>query len=262
VGHALRSIEEYQPTRDHALPAGVIASFGVHTESHVPRTPIAVQVGPSVPLEQRSAGTIGWILQKGLSDLVTALGTYALQQDRLIAMCDVLRHPEPTLSGLRRAASTDSVEAQAYDRRPLPQKLHDLRTRSGLDEDLESGDLETRILTINRARNCLEHRGGLIGPQDCAEGAEELVLEWVGPDLTDGQGSAETIEPGQYVETLRVSLRAKRRRTFKRGTMLTLSSRDFVELCWTVNAFGEVIQRAAIARIEAGPPLAQVIRMT
>src|SRR5690349_14555551 len=50
VGHALRAIEEYRPERDHTLPGGIIAALGVSTQSHVPGAPIALQLGPSVPM--------------------------------------------------------------------------------------------------------------------------------------------------------------------------------------------------------------------
>lgn len=255
VGHTMRAIEEFRPMRDLALPDGVLAAFGVHTESHVPGAPIALQVAPSIPLETRGREATAWIIRKGLSDLITALSGYALQLDRVFAMVDVVRQPGATFQELYAAGATDSRAAVAFDKRPLPQKLAELRRMTALAVDHAHQDLETRVLSINRARNCFEHRAGWVGPQECAANTTEFVLEWVAPDLTDGR-SSETITPGQYVETLHVNLRTKRRRTFARDTLISLTSREFLELCWTLNAYAETVQRGAISVLEADPVIA------
>src|SRR5262245_57175116 len=65
VGHALRALEEYRPTRDHTLNAEIVAALGVSTESHVPGAPIALQFGPSIPMNLRRQVAAMWVLQKG-----------------------------------------------------------------------------------------------------------------------------------------------------------------------------------------------------
>lgn len=95
-----------------------------------------------------------------------------------------------------------------------------------------------------------------MGPQDCTEDGDNLVLNWCAPDLTDGV-STETIAPGELVDAVHVNMRAPRRRLFARGTMVSLSSRAFGELCWTVNAYAQAIQQGAFAMFDADPDLAK-----
>jgi hypothetical protein len=262
VGHALRALEEYRPDRDHALPGGIIAALGVSTESHVPGAPIAVQIGPSVPMQLRSALATTWILQKGFSDVITLLSSFVLQQQRLFVALEILKRDGFKVDDVLAATSMESDEAIKFDRRHLPPKLNELRTLAGLNQDASCNDLHERVLSIIRARNCLEHRNGYVGPQDCDDATpDEMRLDWIGPDMTDGKNPV-TIKPGQYIETLHVDMRAKRSKVFKRNTIITLSAREYMEVCWTVMSLAESIHLGAVTLMQKDPGLARFLRLT
>ncbi len=258
VGHAMRAIEEYRPARDHALPPGVIVAVGVSTESHVPGAPIAVQIGPSIPMEHRNTFATSWLLQKGFADVITVLSSFALQQQRLFAAVEVLKRECSTLDDVLAATSLESEEAIRFDRRTVPYKLGELRDSAALGDNTDYTDLEQRVLSINRARNCLEHRHGFVGPQDCGDGVDELLLDWVGPDITDGP-NGQTVIPGELVESLHVNFRTKRRKVFERDMLITLSPREYVEICWTVKAYAEEIQAGTTTKMQNDPSLARFL---
>ena len=259
VGHAMRAIEQYRPDRDHALPGGVIAAVGVSTQSHVPGAPIALQIAPSIPMAHRSTFTTTWVLQKGFADVITVLSAFALQQQRLFMALEVLKRESATWDDLLAATLLDSEEAIRFDRRTVPQKLSELRKHAALENNTEYRDLEDRVLSINRARNCLEHRHGYVGPQDCGDGVDAMLLDWVGPDMIDGRDGA-TIVPGEFIESLHVNFRTKRQKTFKRDTLVTLSPREYVEVCWTVKAYAEELLAGAVTRLQNDPTLARFVR--
>lgn len=238
----------------------MLAALGVSAQSQVPGAPIALQFGPSLAVPLRGELATTWMLQKGFSDVITLLSTFVLQQQRVFVALDVLRRDQSMMSDLVEAISVESADAIAFDRRSLPQKLRELRILAGLEHDPDCIDLEDRVLSISRVRNCLEHRNGCVGLQDCVAGTEEMPLQWIGPDVTDGMTSA-TLKPGEYVETLHVNLRTKRQRSFRRATLVTLSAREYVEVCWTVKAYAEAIRAGSVARVQTDPHLARLLRV-
>jgi hypothetical protein len=187
------------------------------------------------------------------------LSAFALQQQRLFVALELLKREGTTWDDLLAATALDSDEAIKFDRKTVPQKLNELRKCAALENNTDYRDLEDRVLSINRARNCLEHRHGYVGPQDCGDGVDVMLLDWVGPDMTDGRDGA-TVVPGEFVESLHVNMRTKRQKTFKRDTLIILSPREYVEVCWTVKAYAEELRAGAVTRMQNDPTLARFVR--
>jgi hypothetical protein len=258
VGHAMRAIDQYRPDRDHTLPANVIAALGVSTQSHVPGAPIAVQIAPSIPMEHRNTFATTWILQKGFVDVIAGLNTFVLQHQRLFAALEVFKRERFTVDEVHAAAALDSKDAMKFDRKTVPDKIVEVRKLAGLEHNVEYMDLEHRVLSINRARNCLEHRNGYVGLKDCADGTNDMPLEWVGPDMTDGK-DGKTVKPGEFIESMHVNLRTKRRKTFARDALVVLSPQEFVEVCWTVKQYAEEVLAGAVRTMRSDPKLARYL---
>jgi hypothetical protein len=72
-------------------------------------------------------------------------------------------------------------------RQGLHGKLDDLRSRFAVEMSDPSF-----LLSINKARNCLVHRLGIVSRQDCTDG-DQLTVTWRGIDLCIETESGETI---------------------------------------------------------------------
>jgi hypothetical protein len=259
VGHALQAIDAYRPTTDRALPTGAIAAMGVSTESHVPGVPIALQFSQSTPIDRQPQLATTWVLQKAFSDVITLLSTFILEQHRLFLALETLKRESATMQDLHSVASLDSKDAIKFDHKKLPAKLDELRKLSALDDDTDCLDLEARLRSIASARNCLEHRGGVVAAQDCEDGSPFLALKWIALDMTDG-ASSDTIKPGEFIGTMHINLRTPRKKSFPRGELIVLSAREYVEVCWTVKAYAETIHAGGATKLRNDPVLARLVR--
>jgi hypothetical protein len=77
--------------------------------------------------------------------------------------------------------------------------------------------------------------------------------------MTDGE-SSETIKAGEFVGTMHINLRTERQKTFARGELITLSAREYIEICWTVKAYAEAIHAGGATKLRNDPLLAPLLR--
>jgi len=171
-----------------------------------------------------------WITGNGLREL---LETFNIFLDGLHESCLVMQ-------GIKLKNLT---EQEARDKRKkfhyigLPDKLVILKREFQIaPENLEY------LLSINKARNCLTHRRGIVGQPDVgADG--KLHLKWRGIDLfiKTPAGEEITILPGKLAEPLylkdggAVMLRFPvMTKTFSIGERLILTSLELTEFCQIV----------------------------
>jgi hypothetical protein len=69
-----------------------------------------------------------------------------------------------------------------FHRRNFPEKLELISKHLALQSSLEI------LNQINRARNCLEHRGGIVSEKDCDPGKSYLSIQWTYPKITSSAG--------------------------------------------------------------------------
>jgi hypothetical protein len=95
------------------------------------------------------------------------------------------------------------------------------------------------LMSLNRTRNCLVHRLGVVGSEDLQDDTE-LSVQWLGADMfaeePNGTRHPFTEAPPDGIflpEGGRVGLQfVERVRTFMLGSRVILSTRDLAEICW------------------------------
>jgi len=106
------------------------------------------------------------------------------------------------------------------------------------------------LLSINQARNCLTHRRGVVGSEDCPNG-KELIIKWKGIDIYAETPSGERIslfpipdggvllsEGGKIVASF-----PERIKIFPLGSLVTFLPRELAEICnFTLIQTNEVIR--------------------
>jgi hypothetical protein len=122
-----------------------------------------------------------------------------------------------------------------YRKNGLPNKFKELSEFFGVVPFKES-----YLLSLNRARNCLTHRRGIVGEDDFLHGDSEFTIKWLGLDLfiQEPDGKKHFLY-GKQQEGLVLKNGGdvmlgfiERIRTFSRGDKLIFSTRDLAEICW------------------------------
>lgn len=203
-----------------------------------------------------------WILLCGFRDIVEATHGF-LEQVRECAALLLLvegQGPQGTITGADWNREAEE-EATRFHKAPFPTKIDLLRSRYRLQIPKE---VEREFMSANRLRNCLAHRGGLVGAEDLdATGA--LTLAWRRHVLScenDGHTTL-LVPPCEVPSGARTVLTwTATERRFALGEPVELSSDDFVELAWAfsmagIQIAGEIDTRARSVGVLPPLPLQQ-----
>lgn len=124
------------------------------------------------------------------------------------------------------------TEGQDYHFLGLARKLEWLHARYGLNID---SDIESELLSINGARNCLVHRHGVV--QDADKNCEEgLRVHWTRPSLkVKGASGVHPLALGDAVnagESI-VFTQEKADKVFAVRESVEFTVQELNDLCWT-----------------------------
>lgn len=166
-----------------------------------------------------------WVEGNGLREM---LETFSVFLDRIHEAALLFSNSKSKVDLAALAAKRDS-----FNREGFPNKLNILRSKYAVGP--KHADY---LVSINRARNCLSHRRGVVGHEDIDE-LGKLRVAWLGMDIYAQTPSGERhslidIPPeGLHLsEGSSVYLQfLERERLFDRGTPLRLSTRDLAEIC-------------------------------
>lgn len=129
----------------------------------------------------------------------------------------------------------------------LPNKLNILKQRFGVCPQHSA-----HLVSLNRARNCLTHRQGIVSDEDI-KSLPSLEVFWHGIDvyIEEPDGTTHNVnavpEGGLFLENggvVKIQF-SDRTRSFGKGELLSLSTRDLAEICW----FYEREARAVIVSV-------------
>lgn len=175
-----------------------------------------------------------WVLRNGFRDVAEAIGGVLEETQSVLSYWALI--PAQKKQGSLTGEDWNEIvvnQGQKFHRRTLPQRIEFLQKTYGFA--LES-DLVKQMLTINAARNCLVHRGGVVSHQDLAHG-DELVVEWRALVLLMQQeGKDVEVEPPYFFKaatTLGVAT-TSRSKIFALGQPVSFNAREFSEICWTL----------------------------
>jgi hypothetical protein len=113
---------------------------------------------------------------------------------------------------------------------------------SGLTEPLA---FEGQFLSMQKVRNCLEHRAGIVGARDVDEGGSALTLSFPRLRIFYRRGDEDIdVVPGQTVDTgdgkdeVQIFMRLESRsRTYKIGERIVFNANDFNEVAMACHFF-------------------------
>lgn len=129
-----------------------------------------------------------------------------------------------------------------FNRLPLPDKFTWLESTYGWKRP----PLSNVILGLNTARNCLVHRGGVVGLKDLTSNADaRLSISWRALGLSVGSGSSSRIvvegsrvEEGEVVQVAVQEVQ----RSFGLAERLLFTSAEFVEIATTMMFFARELE--------------------
>jgi hypothetical protein len=167
-----------------------------------------------------------WIEAAALRE---ATESFALFVDELHRKCSIIY-------AVRNAIGMNELvdKQNRFAREGVPNKLNLLDQTYGVKA---AG--KDYLLLLNKARNCLAHRGGRVGPEDINEEAAFSVA-WRGLDIFVEEPNGKRAylldipEDGLWLENGGIvkAQFVERRRSFGLGAVLELSPRDLAEICW------------------------------
>lgn len=135
-------------------------------------------------------------------------------------------------------------EQKQFHRFGLPDKFKKMRKDFGI-----SVDLEPHVLSINRARNCLVHRMGIVTEMD-VDGNDELAILWRRFEIVarspDKSEQFVIDSPGMEVQGgWEVNSQIKdRRKNFSLGERLQFSYREIADTIFSLIAFSTTMVQA------------------
>jgi len=189
-----------------------------------------------VPLEDVRTYWKTWVLRGGFRDVAETLATTLEEVHRILALWSLI--PKGSQSGAKVALTAVhqmEKDIEAFHAKNLPDKLGVLAKRHAFSFP---PDIEAELFSINAARNCLVHRGGIVGGRDLDEGVQTFTLKWraLCPYVRDNAGERPMVLPfqtSQTDETFMILKSEAKTRVFNLGDVLTVTSEEFTWIAWT-----------------------------
>jgi len=126
-----------------------------------------------------------WIVACGLRELIE---TFALFLDHTHNACLVMASHKKQIT-----FDDATVWQPAFHYKGIKDKLDTFESRF----DVKTNHPE-HINRVQRVRNCLTHRHGIVGKQDCDDG-DELILKWIGFDIFIETPTGKTIDLARII---------------------------------------------------------------
>jgi hypothetical protein len=196
---------------------------------------------PDRTWETAKAAFKTWVLGAGLRDCVEAVGAL-LEEGRKVCAFWSFGPGRVQVTGEewnRRVVQG----ARRFHRLGLPDKIETLKKT--YDPSIAPATTE-HVLSINAARNCLVHRGGVVTDLDVTtpEGqAKGLMVRWVKMQLLfiDEDGERPINGPVDVKKGQRIGVRsaAEASKFFPLGEAVTFTTQEFSELAYTFSLFGQ-----------------------
>lgn len=177
-----------------------------------------------------------WLVKKGFEDLVKGI-EYTLREGYLYVSIFSKSSELKTVQDLNQALP--KIRKQAL-------KMHIPNMLEKIEPHLTKPcSYKSQILSINKARTCLVHRGGLVTEKDINDDTKKaLKLEWVKLKLFYEKNGEEIEILGETIinggkEDTQIKLRRENNTiSFKQGSHIILNYKQFNEFIVTCSHFG------------------------
>jgi hypothetical protein len=202
-----------------------------------PTTRISFQFGdPNLTADQRRAMHESWILARAFHELLRAV-RHGLEVAHV--MTTLMNTTHSVSSGMTVAHFLKPFETKAQDKN-FPDLLADVNKR--LATKLNFAD---SYMSLQAARNCLEHRAGIVGERDTKGkdsfefGVPRAKLFYMRGNVEVELAIGETIDPGEGQDGAQVLMKFEvRTRTLKLGERLMFTLDEFNEVAFACHQFG------------------------
>jgi hypothetical protein len=203
--------------------------------------------GPNLTSEDRRASYHNWLLAKAFQDLARGLRASLEEAFLFVALFNQGKRVM-TYGGLEKEISDVKAEAAKL---LFPQLL--ARVNERLTEPLA---FEAEFRSIQDVRNCLEHRGGVVGARDTAR---DGILSLTFPRLRCfyKRGDEEIdLRPGVRIEGQEQEVpvlirRVSYTKSYRAGERVTLSADEFFEIAFACHMFADDLGRKLPRRAPA-----------
>jgi len=198
--------------------------------------------GLEMSSDERRETYQNWILSKGFQDL--ARGVRATLEEAVLYLAMMKRAP-----GMTTLPEVEAVMAaiRAHAGEPSFPKLLE-EVNAGLTEPMA---FDAEFLSLQKARNCLEHRGGRVGPRDVDAESSTMTLSFPRLRTFYHRGDEETeLVPGEVIDThkpynpfgkgedVQIYMnRVTRSREYALGEPVVITASDFYEIAMACQLF-------------------------
>lgn len=224
IGTALRSLE----SDDCTQPPSWGGKFGFQFN------------GLEMTADQRRAEFQNWFIAKGFHDLARGVREGLEEAFMFVTLRNSFLGEVTTLENFEVAAQAAKLRAGALSFPDLMSHVN-----NSLVERLT---FETEFLSLQRVRNCLEHRGGIVGPKDVDQTNRSLTLTFPRLKvfyLKDGQemelfaGEIYDTQESHFFESqTEIFLRrVNASRCYLEGEPVVIGQRDFFEIALACQMF-------------------------
>jgi hypothetical protein len=232
------------PATHAAITAGqvVAASLNAFAEGELGELEMQSEVityrlnGPTMDSEERRAMYQNWLLGKGFQDL--ARGIRGTLEEAALYLTFVIKNR--TVTNFERLHYDIQRTRKRASKLSFPSLLSEVNARL-----TERVAFEAEFRSIQRVRNCLEHRNGVVGSQDVDEEGVTLTLSFprhkifymrAGEEIEIALG--ERVDASdQYPEVQILGRLVTRTRTYELGERVTFTASDFYEIAMACHFF-------------------------
>ncbi len=226
VAFGLWAAENAPPTDDHGVPG---AFFQVSPAENI-----------RLDFDGKKQAFPGWVLANGLRDCIEAAHTF-LEEARRVCSVWVAFNGRSRMTGIEwnEWQRKEEAEALAFHRKGLPDKFDALAKHSATLVT----PLKGHVLAINRTRNCLVHRYGIVTKLD-TDSPDGFLVRWLKMEvIVRGLEGERVIGPGEIVhggETLMIR-QTETSKLFRLGDRVLFTAQDFNDICMTLLRFCEAL---------------------
>ncbi len=262
VAYALRGLSSLQKRRPRmaALPEGIPWGMGTSLDPRIPNTEAAIQIHRPLAFDEALSSSRRWILTCALKDAIAALHLYfeELRAIGLLARAQAAGRAI-TAKDFRDEIAVDSPAGKRFHKMGLPDKWTTLKSTLEISVAGEIDDLWKCVVSLNAARNCLEHRDGFVEAKTDAnnDDTSALVVRWREAMVLLDPKTGERLRKRQGVIRAPNGITIQRQlpieRAFPVNDRVHFNEQEFVDITWTLKTFGELLLGSLIATIESSP---------
>lgn len=194
--------------------------------------------------DERRAAYENWVLAKGFQDLARGVRESLEEAYFYLTM---IQFPSgiTTLEDIEKAMEDARVAANKLTFPALLEHVNE-----GLTERLA---FDSEFLSLQKTRNCLEHRGGIVGAKDVEEDTGAMILSFPRFKMFYMRGEEEVeIVPGEVIDTQQednplgkgemvrmLGKRVTRTKAYALADRVTFTANDFYEIAMACVLFGQ-----------------------